>query len=136
MFKVQANTLKNPKKNIFDRIEAMVYLKEEGSYDAVNALIKGFKKEIKSDVIRHEICYYIGQIGKNSENLELIQTFFEEEVCKDHSQFVLHEIVESMGNINNENLIKLLERFSDEKDSILYESSYIAKKNIEWKKAT
>ena len=136
MFKVQANTLKNPKKDIFDRIEAMVYLKEDGSLDAIDALIKGFKKETRSDVLRHEICYYIGQMGKTQEHIDKIQAFFEEEVCKEHPKFVLHEIVESMGNINHENSMTLLERFRDEKDAILYESCYIALKQMEWKKAT
>jgi deoxyhypusine monooxygenase len=49
---------------------------------------------------------------------------------------VLHEIVESLGHINHENSVKLLERFSDEQDVILYESCYITKKEIEWKNAT
>ena len=57
-------------------------------------------------------------------------------MLQDYSKFVLHEVVESMANLNCENTFKLLERFRDEKDEILYESCYLAKRLIEWKKDT
>jgi deoxyhypusine monooxygenase len=65
MFSVQANTLKDPKSNILERIDAMAFLMVDGSVEAIDALIKGFKKEKKSDLLRHEICYCLGQMGKS-----------------------------------------------------------------------
>jgi hypothetical protein len=41
-----------------------------------------------------------------------------------------------MGHINSDNTFKLLERFRDEKEAILFESCYLTKRLIEWKKAT
>jgi deoxyhypusine monooxygenase len=137
-FKTNADKLKNPKKSLPERYGAMMYLLEHESLDAIDALIKAFRKEQSSDLLRHEICYCIGQMGKSPEHIQKIQKFFEEEINKPHTKFVRHELVESMGNLSEENTIALLDRFKgeDDDDKILYESCYLMRCLIEWRKTT
>jgi hypothetical protein len=49
-----------------------------------------------------------------------------------HSNIVLHEAVEAMGNIHEENTLKLLKKFENEKSEILYETCFLTTKLIEW----
>jgi len=49
---------------------------------------------------------------------------------------VLHEAVEALGNISYSNTEKLLDRFTAEKDGMLYETCFLTKKLIEWRAAT
>ena len=44
--------------------------------------------------------------------------------------------MEALGNISEESNLKLLDRFSNEKDGILYETCFLTKKLVEWRKAT
>jgi len=90
--------------------------------------------EPKSDLLRHEICYCLGQMNTSPEHAAKIQPFLEKILSEDHSKIVLHEAVEALGNLSMENSLKLLERFKDEKDEILYETCFLTKKLIEWNK--
>jgi hypothetical protein len=44
--------------------------------------------------------------------------------------------VEALGNVSEENNLKLLDRFSEEKDGILYETCFLTQKLVEWRNAT
>lgn len=55
-----------------------------------------------------------------------------------YQEIVVHEAVEAMGNLNQENSISLLKRYEDENKTttMLYETCFLAKENILWKNAT
>lgn len=55
-----------------------------------------------------------------------------------YAEIVVHEAVEAMGNMNQENTLQLLVRYEDQKEttSMLYETCFLAKELIEWNKAT
>jgi hypothetical protein len=55
-----AATLQDTAKPIPDRINALFCLRTVGTTEAVEALIKAFDLEDRSDLIRHEICYCLG----------------------------------------------------------------------------
>ena len=46
-------------------MEALFCLKEIEDLDAVNVLIEAFKSEKHSELLKHEICYCLGQMNKS-----------------------------------------------------------------------
>jgi hypothetical protein len=51
----------------------MLSLRQLGSIDAIETLIMAFDYEPKSDLMRHELCYSLGQIDIESpEHQEII----------------------------------------------------------------
>ena len=57
-------------------------------------------------------------------------------MTEDHTDIVLHEAVEALGNLNNDNTLRLLDRFKDSKNGLLYETCFLTKKLLEWNKET
>ena len=131
-----AETLQDPQKPITDRISSLFCLRTIGSIEAVEALCKAFDIEPKSDLLRHEICYCLGQMNKSPEHFSMIEAFFEKILAMDYTKIVHHEAVEALGNLSYDHSLKMLERFSDEKDGIVYETCFLTKKLIEWKQNT
>ncbi|TNV77032.1 hypothetical protein FGO68_gene13979 [Halteria grandinella] len=131
-----AQTLIDNTRRIPDRVNSLFCLRTVASIDAIDALIKAFYNEPTSDLLRHEICYCLGQMDKSPEHIAKIQAFFDKILLEDYPQIVLHEAVEALGNLNQDNTFKLLERFNQERDGILYETCFLTKKLIEWKKET
>ena len=72
-----ASTLQDIAKPITDRVSSLFCLRTIATVESVEALIKAFDLEDKSDLIRHEICYCLGQMNKSPENVDVILTFFE-----------------------------------------------------------
>lgn len=133
---VYAATLADSEGPIPPRISALFCLRTVGTLEAIDALIEAFNKEPRSDLLRHEICYCLGQMDKSPEHIKKIQIFFEDILARDLPAIVHHEAVEALGNISYDNTYKLLERFTEEKDGILYETCFLTKRLIEWKKET
>ena len=75
-------------------------------------------------------------MDKSPAHVEKIQAFLEKLIDEDHPKIVLHEAVEALGNLNQENTLRLLKKFEDEPSDILYETCFLTIKLIEWKKAT
>lgn len=75
-------------------------------------------------------------MDKSPEHIERIHSFFESILDKDYKKIVLHEAVEALGNLSNEKTLQLVEKFSDEKEGILYETCFLTKRLIDWKLAT
>lgn len=90
--------------------------------EAVNSLIEAFKSEKKSDLLKHEICYCLGQMNTTQENSDVIQSFFENVMDEDHSSIVIHEAVEGYANLNPENIQKLLKKFEGVNDELIDET--------------
>ena len=121
-----AATLQDVKKPITDRISSLFCLRTIASIEAVEGLIKAFDLEDRSDLIRHEICYCLGQMNKSPEHVKIILAFFERILQQGaYTKIVLHEAVEALGNVSEENNLRLLDRFADEKDGILYETCFL-----------
>ena len=131
-----AATLQDIKKPITDRVSSLFCLRTVATIEAVEGLIKAFDLEDRSDLIRHEICYCLGQMNKSPEHDKAILGFFERILQGDYTKIVLHEAVEALGNVSKENNLKLLDRFADEKDGILYETCFLTQKLVEWRNAT
>ena len=129
-------TLQDITKPITDRINALFCLRTVATIEAVEGMIKAFDLEDRSDLIRHEICYCLGQMNKSPEHVKIILNFFERILSGDYTKIVLHEAVEALGNVSEENNLKLLDRFSEEKDGILYETCFLTQKLVEWRNAT
>ena len=70
--------LSDPAANIADRVDSLFCMKAFESTNAVEALIRSFHKEPKSELLKHEICYCLGQMNKTPEHVEIIQKFLEE----------------------------------------------------------
>jgi deoxyhypusine monooxygenase len=109
-----ASTLQDIDKPITDRISSLFCLRTVCSVEAIDALTKAFELEPKSDLLRHEICYCLGQMNTSPDHAAKIQPFLEKILSEDHPKIVLHEAVEALGNLSMENTLKLLERFKDE----------------------
>jgi deoxyhypusine monooxygenase len=131
-----AAVLQDLSKPITDRVNSLFCLRTVGTIECVEALIKAFELEEKSDFLRHEICYCLGQMNKSPEHDSKILTFFEKILQIDYPKIVLHEAVEALGNVSREDNLKLLERFSGEKDGILYETCFLAEKLVQWRTKT
>ena len=80
-------------------------LRTVASLEAVDALIVAFDNEPKSDLLRHEICYCLGQMNESPEHADKIQAFFMRVMTEPHPKIVLHEAVEAYGNLSAENTL-------------------------------
>ena len=131
-----AATLQDLSQLIAKRVSSLWCLRTVASLEAVEALFKAFEIEQKSELLKHEICYCLGQMDKSPEHVEKIQAFLEQVLDGDHPKIVLHEAVEALGNINSENTLKLLKRFENEQSEILYETCFLTIKLVEWREST
>ena len=69
---VYAATLADSEGPIPPRISALFCLRTVGTLEAIDALIEAFNKEPRSDLLRHEICYCLGQMDKSPEHIKKI----------------------------------------------------------------
>lgn len=107
-----------------------------GTVDAVKTLIDTFRIEEKSDLLKHEICYCLGQMNTTEENTRIIEEFFEKVIAEDHSSIVIHEAVEGYANLNPENIHKLLEKFKGIDDDLIGETCDLALELNKWNEET
>jgi deoxyhypusine monooxygenase len=57
-------TLSNPENYMADRVDSLFCLKAFNELEAIDALIRAFHSEKKSQLLKHEICYVMGQMNK------------------------------------------------------------------------
>jgi deoxyhypusine monooxygenase len=114
-------------------VNSLWCLRTISTVPAIEALFKAFELEKSSELLQHEICYCLGQMNKSEEGTKIIQAFLEQVLEQDYPKIVLHEAVEALGNLNQENTLRLLKRFENEPSEILYETCYLTTKLIEWK---
>jgi len=79
-----AATLANAEGPMPGRVSALICLRTVGAVEAVDALIEAFHKEPRSDLLRHEICYSLGQMNKTPEHVAKIEAFFEDLLTKEY----------------------------------------------------
>jgi deoxyhypusine monooxygenase len=138
-FGVLRTRLLNPSIPIRQRMDALFKLRTIASLEAVKALEETLITEPSSDLLRHEVCYCLGQMTNSEENKLEITNFLYKEVFenpKKYEPIVLHEAAEALGNISSENNLTLLEKFLDYDEEIIKETCEISVENINWIKAT
>ena len=106
-----STTLNDVKAPIAERVDSLFCLKAFEKIDAIDALIEAFHIEQKSDLLRHEICYCLGQMDNSAEHIKKIQAFLEKIVEGEYPQIVIHEAVEALGNLDDANTVALLEKY-------------------------
>lgn len=131
-----AACLQDLKQPIAKRVSTLWCLRTVACLESIEALIKAFEIEQKSELLKHEICYCLGQMDKSPAHVEKIEKFLQRILDEDHPKIVLHEAVEALGNINSENTLLLLKRFENEPSEILYETCFLTIKLIEWRNDT
>lgn len=132
----QAKVIQDPSIEITKRFRALFEIRGIGTVEAVNTLIKAFRVEEKSDLLKHEICYCLGQMNTTDENTKIIEKFFEDVIIEDHSSIVIHEAVEGYANLNPKNIQKLLEKFKGVDDELINETCELALDLKQWNEET
>lgn len=121
------------------RMNCLFQLRTIGTLDCIKAMENALLTEPSSDLLRHEVCYAFGQMTKTEENKREIENFLNKEVFEKPEKWasiVLHESAEALGNISNDNNIKLLEKFLNYEDQIIKETCILAVDNLKWMKET
>ena len=67
-----STTLKDTGAPIAQRVDSLFCLRSFDELEAVDALIEAFAIEQNSDLLRHEICYCLGQMDKTPEHVAKI----------------------------------------------------------------
>jgi deoxyhypusine monooxygenase len=67
-----AEKLIDNKRRIPERVSSLFCLRTVASIEAIDALIQAFDNEPVSDLLRHEICYCLGQMDKSPEHVHKI----------------------------------------------------------------
>jgi hypothetical protein len=79
-------------------------------------------------------------MNKTPEHVAKIQEFLEYVIDEKNGypEIIVHEAVEAMGNMNQENSLMLLKRYEDEEKTttMVYETVFLARELINWNKAT
>ena len=107
--------------------------------DAIDVMIEAFHIEQFSDLLRHEICYCLGQMNNSPEHAAKIQDFLALVVEGNYPAIVTHEAVEALGNMNSENTERLIEKYRNEHSEIadmVNETCEVAKALVKWNKET
>jgi deoxyhypusine monooxygenase len=78
-----AGTLCNLEAPIAERVDALFCLKSFEDIKAVEVLKKAFEVEKSSELLRHEICYCLGQMDKSEEHIKMINEFLTDIVSDD-----------------------------------------------------
>ena len=58
--------------NIADRTDSLFCIKAFQGVEAVHALVRSFHCEPKSELLKHEICYCLGQMDRSPEHIQEI----------------------------------------------------------------
>lgn len=128
----------NPEETIQKRFRAMFEVRGLQNPKAVETMIKCFNLEPKSDLLRHEVAYCLGQMNTRKENCDIIEPFLQKVLEeRKHSSIVIHETVEALGNLSPDNTREILAKFDEEKDDmIVKETCELALDLTNWKQAT
>lgn len=106
--------------NLYKRYEAMFFLRNLGTKEAIKILGKGMDDE--SALFKHEIAFICGQMANPLSTDFLIEKMNNE---NEHGM-VRHECAEALGIIGNEKCLKALVKFKESKCDILRESVEVA----------
>ena len=119
-------TLCDEEEKMFQRMRALFALRNIGGNDSVDALAAAFSSS--SALLKHEIAYVMGQMQDSAAVPYLIDRL------EDYGEDVMvrHEAAEALGAIGDRTALSVLERFKDDKDSVVAESCEVALELLEW----
>ena len=55
-----------------DRVDSLFCIKAFKETEAIDAIVRSFYIEKKSELLRHEMCYTVGQMDKSEEHIKKI----------------------------------------------------------------
>ncbi|KHN69487.1 hypothetical protein CWI42_070550 [Ordospora colligata] len=120
-----ANIIKDDEISIAKRMRALFYLRNEMTPESVNAIAGGFK--CKSVLLKHEVAYVLGQMCLD-ESKDILMRVLSDET---EDEIVRHEAGEALGNYElSEDILQILEKYSEHPKKPISETCYIAKMNI------
>ena len=67
-----ASCLADPTAPIAERVDALFCLRSFKEIEAVDAMIAGFHAEEKSELLKHEVCYCLGQMNNTPDHVKKI----------------------------------------------------------------
>lgn len=111
---------------LHDRFRALFTLKALKSDAAVDIISKGFKDQ--SALLKHELAYCLGQMGRHSA-LSVLESVLRNE---HEDVMVRHEAAEAMGAISSSLSIPILKEYVTHDNRVLRETCQIAISKIEW----
>ena len=133
-------TLSDTAAPIADRVDSLFCIKAFSGPEAVDALVRSFHKEPKSELLKHEICYCLGQMNRSEEHVKRMQPFLEAVVDPQAGfpEIVVHEAVEALGNLSHENTEKLLTQndVGHAANVMVEETCFLVKGLMKWKQDT
>jgi len=105
-FEVLGAIMSDESGKIAQRMSTCFVLKQKGGVEALHALAKGLTS--KSDLLKHEICYVMGQM-RDSNAIPILTN-----VLKDKSEapVVRHEAAEALAAIGDLSVLPLLEEYA------------------------
>ncbi|KAL9663149.1 hypothetical protein QQ045_027988 [Rhodiola kirilowii] len=115
-------------KGMYERYSALFALRNEGSQEAVCAIIDSLAA--KSALLRHEVAYVLGQLQNKIASDALIDVLKD---AKEHPM-VRHEAAEALGSIADERSISLLEEFSKDSEPLVSQSCEVALSMLEFER--
>lgn len=107
-------------KPLFERYRAMFGLRNNGSEEAVLALVDGFQDS--SALFRHEIGYVLGQLQHPAAIDGLAQRLKDE----GENYMVRHECAEALGSIAHDKCLPILEGYAKDSSRVVRESCIVA----------
>jgi deoxyhypusine monooxygenase len=57
---------------VSDRVDSLFCIKAFKETEAIDAIVRSFHIEKKSELLRHEMCYCLGQMDKSDEHIKKI----------------------------------------------------------------
>lgn len=113
-----SNILMNQQNPIARRTRALFYLKNSNTSQSTTILMNALNDS--SVLLKHEICYILGQML----NLDCITTLRNTILNLDEDEIVRHEAGEALGNYHTES--DFLEQFLGDKSRSVVETCYLA----------
>lgn len=112
--------LNDQSKSLFMRYRAMFRLRDIATKEAVLALATGF--DDPSALFRHEIAYVFGQLCDPASVPSLIKVLSNET----EEGMVRHEAAEALGSIATDEVLPILNKFSQDEQRVVRESALVA----------
>ena len=66
------SVLSDTKAPMADRIDSLFCIKAFAGVEAIDSLVRSFELEPKSELLKHEICYCLGQMDKSEAHIAKI----------------------------------------------------------------
>ncbi|CAM9203833.1 unnamed protein product [Heterosigma akashiwo] len=122
--------LLNSSEPIAKRTHAAFFLRTLGTGEAVEVICRAVVDSSDSPLLRHELCYILGQM-QNSSACPTLSAILSD--CAD-DVMVRHEAGEALGAIGDEGSFEILEKFCDDPAIEVSETCKLALDLIRWKR--